>query len=149
MALSSSSTGERGVLGLNSSNGDTGDTIIISPPSPTKPLCLVEEGDGAVEDGAMALPSLISSFLTLCLRSWSLKGGRRGPMSAEVGLGAARRVGRVTGSLGEAESGEAPVRCWTTARKLDGSAWTKVVLLEEEEWSWAEGGEARLEAMGD
>ncbi|CBI36367.3 unnamed protein product, partial [Vitis vinifera] len=43
----------------------------------------------------------------------------------------------------------APVRCWTTARKLDGSAWTKVVLLEEEEWSWAKGGEARLEAMGD
>ena len=72
-------------------------------------------------------------------------------MSVEVvGLGAARREGRVMGSLGEEESGEAPVRCWTTARKLEGSAWTKVVLLVAEELSWAvEVGEARLEAMGN
>lgn len=63
-------------------------------------------------------PSLISSFLAVGRRSWSLKAGLRGPISAEL-------------ILPVILAGEAPVRRWTTARKVEGSAWTKVVLGRE------------------
>lgn len=133
MALSSSSAGDRGVTGLplpKRSSGDTGDTITASPESPWKPRILAA-GDPDEPDGGNPyplLPSLISSFLALCRRSCSLKADRRGPISPETGLGA-RRAGWVTGSFWD-ESWDAPVSRWTTARKVDGSAWTKVVLAD-------------------
>ena len=73
-----------------------------------------------------------SSFLR---RSWSLKSGFLGAVVVvavvvEVAVVGRwwRREGRVRGSLWVEGSSEAPVSFWTTARKLEGSAWTKVVL---------------------
>lgn len=74
---------------------------------------------------------LSSSFLVVCLRSWSLKAGLRGPISDwVVGLGLVKREGRLSGSFWAEGSSGAPVSFWTTARKVDGSAWTKVVVGE-------------------
>ncbi|KAK9923079.1 hypothetical protein M0R45_031513 [Rubus argutus] len=82
---SSSSHGDTGVLGLpraRNSNGETGDIITIST------LGLPRH------DGPVAVVRLSSSFLVLCLRSWSLKAGRRGPISAAgFGIGVARGEG--------------------------------------------------------
>lgn len=74
--------------------------------------------------GLSDTPMLSSIFLADARRrSCSLKLGLLGPMSP-----AARREGRVRGSLWTEGSWDAPVSFWTTARKFDGSAWTKVVL---------------------
>lgn len=68
-----------------------------------------------------------------CLRSWSLKLGFLGPISVMVvvgfGVGGWWDLG-VRGSFSAAGSSGAPVSFCTTARKFDGSAWTKVVLGE-------------------
>lgn len=131
MALSSSSSqeaeaeaeaeverqGEVGVLGLKEkrwSRGETGETSNISP------LRFLQLGCWRKGDA-----SAISSFLMFCLLSWSLKAGLRGPISAGTGL-REERVGIGTGCL-EKVSGVAPVSFWTRARKVEGSAWTKVV----------------------
>lgn len=131
MAFSSSSIGDLGVLGLprvSISSGETGEA--------KKLLFLVkeeeeEEGDKSgpalkPTGGPLQPPllSMISSFRALiCLRSCSLNAGRRGgPAGPDP----------VTGSLTEDESWVAPVSLWTTARKFDGSAWTKVVLGVDE-----------------
>lgn len=129
MAFSSSSNGDMGVLGLpypNRSSGETGDTITISDPNPRKLLCLAE-GDPNAPDPVL---SLISRFLAPCLRSCSLNTGLRGPISAEIGFAEEDRAVAVTGSFWMLGSWVAPVSFWTTARKVEGSAWTKVVLVE-------------------
>lgn len=131
MALSSSSSqeaelerqGEVGVLGLKEkrwSRGETGETSNISP------LRFLQAGCWR---GGVA--SAISSFLMLCLLSWSLKAGLRGPMSADTDLREGR-AGTVAGCL---VSGVAPVSFWTSARKVDGSACTKVVWAGLDPWS--------------
>lgn len=82
-------------------------------------------------------------MLQLCLRSWSLKAGRRrwegSPEEEEeeerrlvVGVGAVEWGAGRELILGRRwwwwwVVGE-PVRRWTTARKVEGWAWTKVVL---------------------
>lgn len=51
-----------------------------------------------------------------------------GPIASEwAWVWAERREGRVSGSFWADGSSDAPVSFWTTARKFDGSAWTKVV----------------------
>lgn len=100
-----------------------------------------EDGDtlvmlAAVSITGLSMTPMVSScsfFEAAALRrSWSLKLGFFGPIVstavvAEDGrwVWAARRAGRVRGSF--SWSSEAPVSFWTTARKFDGSAWTKVV----------------------
>lgn len=78
----------------------------------------------------MVWPSLISSFLVVCLRSWSLKGDRRGAVgsSGMAGLEGSREEGPgvVTGSFSESELVK-PVSLWTKSLKVLASAWTKVV----------------------
>lgn len=120
MAFSSSSIGDLGLPRVNISNGEIGEV---------KKLLFLADEEGEEEEGESEptpklppLLSMISSFLALCLRSCSLKAGRRGPAGP----------GPVTGSFNEDESWAAPVSRWTTARKLDGSAWTKVVLGVDE-----------------
>lgn len=121
MAFSSSSIGDLGLPRVSISSGEIGEA--------KKLLFLADEGEA--EEGGEPTPkppklppllSMISSFLALCLRSCSLKAGRRGPAGP----------GPVTGSFREGESWVAPVSLWTTARKLDGLAWTKVVLGVDE-----------------
>lgn len=88
----------------------------------------------------MAVSMGSSSLLAAALRrSWSLKFGFLGPITSPAearrwDCAAARRVGRVRGSLWAEGSSEAPVSFWTTARKLEGLAWTKVVLGVVGEW---------------
>lgn len=118
MAFSSSSIGDLGLPRVSISSGEIGEAKKLL-------FLAAEEGDEGDKSGPPKLPpllSMISSFLALCLRSCSLKAGRRGPAGP----------GPVTGSFTEDESWVAPVSLWTTARKLDGSAWTKVVLGVDE-----------------
>jgi hypothetical protein len=64
-----------------------------------------------------------------CLRSCSLKAGFLVPISAAEMVAAGLGLPVRWSFYADGSSG-APVSLWTTARKVEGSAWTKVVLVE-------------------